>query len=370
MAIDITNHKCPACTGPLHFVGESGMLECDYCLNKYTVEEIEKLYAEKEEKAAEGFAVNEAKREKEQAELSAMGIEWSEEETKGMKSYSCPSCGAELICDATTAATSCPYCGNPTVIPGQFTGGLKPDLVIPFKLSKEQAKAALNEYYKGKVFLPNAFKEQNHIEEIKGVYVPFWLCDCQMQGSAAYQGANVKKWRDGDYDVTETTYFNVLREGSLDFERIPVDASTKMPDTHMDAVEPFDYSELKPFSTAYLPGFLADKYDVSQQDSMKRIQERAQNSIQAEMRDTVVGYHMVSTQAEEFNFENKSVKYALLPVWMLSTKWKGQSFLFAMNGQTGKLIGDLPVDKGKFWRLFAAIAAPLAAVLSAIWVLM
>ena len=192
-------------------------------------------------------------------------------------------------------------------------------------------------------------------------------------GAAAYINSKIPfgyNYVDGDYDVTETTYFNVLREGSLDFERIPVDASTKMPDTHMDAVEPFDYSELKPFSTAYLPGFLADKYDVSQQDSMKRIQERAQNSIQAEMRDTVVGYHMVSTQAEEFNFENKGVKYALLPVWMLSTKWKGQSFLFAMNGQTGKLIGDLPVDKGKFWRLFAAIAAPLAAVLSAIWVLM
>lgn len=370
MATEITNHKCPACTGPLHFVGASGMLECDYCGSKFTVEEIEKLYAEEEAKAAENHEINEEKKEKEKAEFAAMGMEWSEEETKGMKAYSCPSCGAELICDATTAATSCPYCGNPTVLPGQFTGGLKPDLVIPFKLNRDQAVAALEKYYKGKIFLPKSFKDHNHIEEIKGVYVPFWLCDCKMEGKAMYTGENVRSWRDGDYDVTETTYFNVLREGNLDFEMIPVDASSKMPDEHMDAVEPFDYSELKPFSTAYLPGFLADKYDVSQNDSMARISERAENSIKAEMKDTVRGYSMVVTDNENFSFENKGIKYALLPVWMLSTRWKDKNFLFAMNGQTGKLIGDLPVDKGKFWGLFGAIAAPLSILLSVIWILL
>ncbi|MBR3953105.1 MAG: hypothetical protein IKJ82_05795, partial [Oscillospiraceae bacterium] len=204
----------------------------------------------------------------------------------------------------------------------------------------------------------------------KGVYVPFWLCDCEMGGSAMYKGANVRSWREGDYDVTETTYFNVMREGNLEFEMIPVDASTKMPDAHMDAVEPFDYRELKPFSTAYLPGFLADKYDVSQEASMERIEGRARNSIRSEMRNTVRGYSMVTTEMENFGFENKGVKYALMPVWMLSTKWKGQNFLFAMNGQTGKLIGDLPVDKGKFWGLFAAIAAPLAIISSVIWILL
>ena len=370
MASEITNHKCPACTGPLHFVGASGMLECDYCGSKFSIDEIEKIYAEEEAKAAENGIKNDEKKEKEKSESEAMGTEWSEDEAKGMKTYSCPSCGAELICDATTAATSCPYCGNPTVIPGQFTGGLKPDFVIPFKLSKEQAVAALENYYKGKVFLPKAFKDHNHIEEIKGVYVPFWLCDCEMEGTSRYIGSNVRCWRQGDYDITETTYFKVMREGNLGFEMIPVDASTKMPDAHMDAIEPFDYRELKKFSTAYLPGFLADKYDVSQKDSLARISERARNSIKTEMRNTVRGYSMVMTENENFKFENKGIKYALLPVWMLSTKYKGENFLFAMNGQTGKLIGDLPVDKGKFWGLFAAIAAPLAIISSVIWILL
>lgn len=364
MPNEVTNYKCPACTGPLHFVGESGMLECDYCDSKFGVEEIEKLYAKKEAEAAENQAKNDEKREK------SSSNEWSDDETAGMKTYSCPSCGAQLICDETTAATSCPYCGNTTVIPGQFKGGLKPDLIIPFKLDKKCAIETLKNYYKGKVFLPKEFKDNNHIEEIKGVYVPFWLCDCEMEGEAMYMGANSRTWREGDYNITETKYFRVYREGNLGFKMIPVDASKKMPDAHMDAIEPFDYKELKPFSTAYLPGFLADKYDVSQEDSMERIRYRAENSIRSELRNTVRGYSMVNIESENYKFENKGVKYALMPVWLLNTKWNGKNFLFAMNGQTGKLIGDLPVDKKKFWGMFAAIAAPLATIISLIWMIL
>ncbi len=372
MATQVTNYKCPACTGPLHFVGASGKLECDYCGSSFDVAEIEAMYAAAEEKAE---AAAEAAQEKEeqaaaQADEWSAGGNWSAEETAGMKVYSCPSCGAEIVCDETTAATACVYCGNPSVVPGQFSGGLKPDYVIPFKLDKNAAIAALKKYYKGKMLLPKAFSANNHIAEIKGVYVPFWLFVGEVQCAANYDADNYHSHREGDYEVTETMHYKVHRAGNFRFERIPADASTKMPDAHMDAVEPFDYSELKPFSTAYLPGFLADKYDVSQEASMARISERAENSIKMGMRNTVRGYSMVTTENENFSFENKEVKYALLPVWMLSTRWNGQNFLFAMNGQTGKLIGDLPVDKGKFWGMFAAIAAPLAIISSLIWILL
>ena len=148
MASQITNYKCPACTGPLHFVGASGMLECDFCGAKYDVAQIEALYAEKEAKSVEATEKANAKAEENRqkiAEMEAQGwdtsglnSDWGAE-ADGMKAYNCPSCGAELICDASTAATSCPYCGNPTVVPGQFSGALKPDFVIPFKLSKEDA---------------------------------------------------------------------------------------------------------------------------------------------------------------------------------------------------------------------------------------
>lgn len=175
MPSQVTNYQCPACTGPLHFVGESGKLECDYCGSAYEVSEIEALYQQKEEQAVKAHedAQDEEAKARDGWDTSGLNGDWGED-AAGMKVYNCPSCGAELICDESTAATSCPYCGNPNIVPGQFGGTLRPDFVLPFRLSKEDAVAALKKHYKGKIFLPGSFTAGNHIQEIKGVYVPFW----------------------------------------------------------------------------------------------------------------------------------------------------------------------------------------------------
>ena len=193
MPIQITNYQCPACTGPLHFEGSSGMLECEYCGSRYPVREIEELYRDKE-KAAEAAGV--------QAQAAAQAAPkdeyaW-EPENEHLRVYTCPSCGAELFCDETTAATSCPYCGNPTVVPGQFHGQMKPDYILPFRLDKNAAVAALKNYYKGKKLLPKAFSEQNHIEEIKGVYVPFWLFDGRVSADISFNATRVRSFTSGD----------------------------------------------------------------------------------------------------------------------------------------------------------------------------
>ena len=287
-----------------------------------------------------------------------------------MKAYSCPSCGAELICDASTAATSCPYCGNPTVVPGQFSGALKPDFVIPFKLSKEDAVAALKNHYKGKPLLPKAFTNGNHIEEIKGVYVPFWMFDGQAEGSVDYEGLIIHVYESGDYEITETEHYDVRRGGSIAFEKVPVDASSKMPDDHMDSIEPYNYKDLRAFSTAYLPGFLADKYDVTVEQSQERADGRCAASLEGALHRTTTQYSSCIPKSRNINLRRGKVHYALLPVWMLHTKWNGKDFLFAMNGQTGKLVGDLPTDMGKFWAIFAAIAAPVTAIAATILMLM
>ena len=263
----------------------------------------------------------------------------------------------------TTAATSCPYCGNPGVVPSQLHGLLKPDYILPFKLSREDALAALKNYYKGKRLLPKAFDNANHIEEIKGVYVPFWLFNGEADVEARFAATIVNSYTTGRERITETDHYEVERAGNVSFSRVPVDASTKMPDAHMDAIEPFDYRELKPFSTAYLPGFLADVYDVEAKDCAARADERAKHTAVELMARTVHGYSTCRPVASQVELHRGKVDYALLPVWMLSTRWKGKSFLFAMNGQTGRLIGDLPVDKGRFWGLFASVAAPIAALI-------
>ena len=142
--------------------------------------------------------------------------------------------------------------------------------MIPFKVSKEEAIKALKEHYKGKFLLPGTFTKENHLQEIRGIYVPFWMFDGEAEGDASYHATRTRTYRSGDYDITETKHYEVYRAGKVAFEKIPVDASSKMPDDHMDSIEPYNYQDLKQFSTAYLPGFLADKFDVSVDDSIKR----------------------------------------------------------------------------------------------------
>ena len=380
MPTQVTNYQCPACTGPLHYSAKSGKLECDYCGSSFDVAEIEALYARKEAEAAAAKQAADAKAEAAQAakaeaaeaaaasggwDTSDLSRDWGAE-ADGLRVYSCPSCGAELICDQSTAATACPYCGNPAIVPGQFSGALRPDYILPFRLSKDDAVQALRAHYKGKPFLPRSFTSANHIEQIQGVYVPFWLFDGGAEGAASYRASNTNVYETGDYEITETRHYHVVRAGSLAFEKIPVDASSKMPDDHMDSIEPFDYAQLRPFSTAYLPGYLADKYDVTIDDSRDRADTRCRERLAQALRDTVTGYGACVTEREDIALRRGKVHYALLPVWMLSTKWREQDFLFAMNGQTGKLVGDLPTDRGRFWGMFAAIAAPLTVALTAI----
>lgn len=380
MPTQVTNYQCPACTGPLHYSAKSGKLACDYCDSSFDVAEIEALYARKEAEAAAAKQAADAKAEAAQAakaeaaeaaaasggwDTSDLSRDWGAE-ADGLRVYSCPSCGAELICDQSTAATACPYCGNPAIVPGQFSGALRPDYILPFRLSKDDAVQALRAHYKGKPFLPRSFTSANHIEQIQGVYVPFWLFDGGAEGAASYRASNTNVYETGDYEITETRHYHVVRAGSLAFEKIPVDASSKMPDDHMDSIEPFDYAQLRPFSTAYLPGYLADKYDVTIDDSRDRADTRCRETLAQALRDTVTGYGACVTEREDIALRRGKVHYALLPVWMLSTKWNGQDFLFAMNGQTGKLVGDLPTDRGRFWGMFAAIAAPLTVALTAI----
>ena len=357
MATLLTNYQCPACTGPLHFSAESGKPECEYCGTVYEIEELESLYEHKEEQAAEAFETEQPPAD--ESEWDTNGETWEED---GMKAYNCPSCGAALVCEETTAATSCPYCGNPTVVPGQFAGLRKPDLIIPFAQTKDAAIAALKQHCKGKFLLPKSFRDENHIAEIKGVYVPFWLFDCDADADIAYACTRSYTRRSGDNMITTVKHYDVRRSGSMSFERVPVDASSKMPDGHMAASEPFDYTQFKPFSSAYLPGFLADIYDVEAADCAPRAEARCADAIAASLRDTVIGYTSCTERHRNVRLQRGKAHYALLPVWMLFTKWRDKDYLFAMNGQTGRMVGDLPVSWGKFWGLFAALSAVLSLI--------
>lgn len=382
MSTGVVNYQCPSCTAPLRFDAESGQLECDFCGSSFSVAEVEDVYAAKSEEAkrageaieasaassegadapdsategAGGVSVGTAEEvvsSSAAADVSAgAGVAQVRQQTAvapapSMVIYNCPSCGAELICDETTVATSCPYCDNHAVIPTRYSGEFKPDFVLPFAKTKEEAIAALKSHYKGRPFLPDTFTDGNHVKEVKGVYVPFWLFDGSASGSASFEATRSRTYLSGNYRVTETDHFDVYRSGSISFLGIPVDASTKMPDDYMDSIEPFDYRALVPFSPAYLPGYLADKPDVDVEACGERADARAEVTVLDNLRDTVVGYEMVLERGSSTGVVRERSHYAMLPVWMLSTRWEDAPYLFAMNAQTGKMVGDLPVDKRK-----------------------
>ena len=348
-----TNYQCPNCMGPLHFSSETGKLECEYCGSNFTPDELEAINQE-------AIASEAHPEEVLQEEISGS---WGEAEDK-MRAYSCPSCGAQLICDETTAATSCPYCNNPTIIPGQFHGTLCPEYIIPFKLNQKDAEAALRQHYRKKLLLPRVFAAENHIREVKGVYVPFWMFDETIDANITYNAVKVRTRREGDYRVTNTSHYTVRRTGQMTFQKVPVDASQKMADDLMDSLEPYNYQDLTAFTTAYLPGYLANKYDVSSQDAAARANNRCRLTTETKFRNSVSGYDAVSIREKELNPASVSSHYAMLPVWILNTQWKGKNYVFAMNGQTGKIVGDLPIDTTRKRLLFLGTFLGLTAILS------
>lgn len=346
----ILEYKCPACGGSLSFDSASQNMKCPYCDTELDVEALKQL---EQENAAPG--------EDSMQWEETPGNSWQEGEEENISSYVCESCGGQILTDATTAATSCPYCGNPVVMPQQVSGVLKPDLVIPFQLDKEAAEAALSKHLLKKPLLPKAFKTENHIREVKGVYVPFWLYDSHAHGDARYHATRTRMWSSGRYMYTETSHYSVLRAGELDFEAVPVDGSEKMDNDMMESLEPYDLSQAVPFQTAYLSGFYADKYDVSAQDCNERANDRIRTSTQDTLRGTVMGYNTVVQENCTVRLSGNKARYALFPVWLLTTRYRNETYHFAMNGQTGKLVGNLPIDWGAFFKWWGIIAAGVSA---------
>lgn len=342
----LQEYKCPCCNGAIEFDSSIQKMKCPYCDTEFEMETL--------------AAYDEALRSDTDDDL-----QWQSgpEEilSDGIRAYVCNSCGGEVIGDDQTAATTCPYCGNPVVMMEQFAGSLKPDLVIPFRLDKKAAIAALKKHYEGKRLLPKIFKDENRLQEIQGVYVPVWLFDAGAQADVRYKATRVRSWSDSRYNYTQTSHYALSRSGSLEFARIPVDGSSKMDDTMMESLEPFDPKDAVDFQTAYLAGYLADKYDVESKNCIPRANERVKHSVEEAFAATTHGYLSVVPEHSSIRLSHGQTRYALYPVWLMTTKWNGQTYTFAMNGQTGKFAGDLPMDKSLYTKWLLGIAGAVSA---------
>ena len=343
---NVIEYKCPCCDGALIFGTENQNMVCPFCDNSFDIDTVK--------------AYNEQKNKKNESSVS-----WQEQSTDSLSgdeenqlhSFLCPTCAGELLTDLQTVATFCPYCGNPTVLPGRASGVLRPDGVIPFRTTKEDAKAAFLKLCGGKPLLPKFFKERQQLEKITGIYVPFWLYDCVGDLDGNYKATRVHTWSDRNYIYTKTDHFMLTREAGASFTGIPMDGSSKMDDTFMESIEPFDYSQIQPFNTAFLSGFLADKYDVQAAAGEQRIRQRVDSSMDELLQPSFLGYHSVVPTSRQLRVTQGKARYILLPVWILNTRYRDKVYTFAMNGQTGKMTGSFPVCPKRTAAWFAAITA-------------
>ena len=338
---DLFSCTCPCCGGSLKFEASLQKVKCEYCDTEYEVSDLKELNAS-----------SNTIEENTEWETAATD-EFSESDSLNV--YLCETCGGEVMCDENTTSTTCPYCGNPVLLKGRLTGGLKPNYIIPFKLEKDAAKDNLGKYFKGKILLPNDFKKLNEVKEVTSLYVPYWIFDASVNGMAHFGATKRRTWTDSNYRYTETRYYKVIRGGNIAFEHLPVDASKKMDDKMMDSIEPFNFSEAKDYNNAYIVGYAADKYDVSKEETFERANVRIKEGTVDAFRSTIHGYSTVTFENANINYESNSAAYAMYPVWTLNSEYKEKKFQFAMNGQTGKIVGNLPISglKSFLWFFFS-----------------
>ena len=330
---DLFSCTCPCCGGSLKFEASLQKVKCEYCDTEFEVNDLKEL--------------------NDSANTIEENTNWDTSsndefnEDDALNVYLCQTCGGEVMCDENTTSTLCPYCGNPVILKGRLTGGLKPNYIIPFKLEKDAAKVNLMSYLKGKVLLPNDFKKLNEVKEVTSLYVPYWLFDASVNGIAKFRTTKVRTWSDSNYRYKETKHYSVIRGGEISFEKLPVDASRKMDDKMMESIEPFNFKEAKDYDNAYIVGYAADKYDVSQEETFNRANTRIKEGTVDALRSTIHGYDTVDLTDATINYDSNSAYYAYYPVWTLNSEYKEKKYQFAMNGQTGKLTGNLPISRIK-----------------------
>ena len=345
----VMEQKCGSCGAPLRFDPEQGMLVCDSCGNR--------------EKIPDELQIGEV--DLEGIDFGSLTDSVTDEKAEALPIYNCVSCGAEVIVPESQITTTCPYCGNNIVLTDKVSGKLRPHGVIPFRIDKKQLPDAVNSFYKGKALLPKDFFSEHTLGKVTGVYVPFWLFRGRVSGRLRFRGETMEMHREGDYEVTNTHHYQLVQDADVSFRDVPVDASGRISDELMDSLEPFDMRDEKPFDTRYLAGFTADRFDRAGDSVADRAKRRMIASTEDAVRSTLSRYYNLREAGGQLRAQ-LSARYVLLPVYLFSIQYGGRDYEFAMNGQTGEVVGELPVGKAVsrmyFLKRFGGVAAAVLAV--------
>lgn len=267
----------------------------------------------------------------------------------------CPDCSGPLEYGEHTSAMRCPYCENSIILNERVEGDYLPKKLIPFKYSKDMVKKLLKDNFKKCIFAPTDFLSEAKLNSMSGEYIPFWMYDYNAHCIYRGEGVKVRTWRTGNIEHTETSYYDVVRDMNIAYQDIPVDASVSMPDEIMDLLEPYQYNEMVEFKPEYMSGFDGEKYNMTSDLVESRANVKMRSSATAIVKNSVSGYVRVSQHQLDVNPANTDTSYCLLPVWKYIYKYNDELYPFYVNGQTGKIVGKVPVSKKKVWAYGATL---------------
>lgn len=359
--MEVVTHKCPNCDGPLSFDPSDQKFHCPYCMSIFSEEEVTSFEAKQKEARLQEDNTPSVETEKKE---EAVAIDTSDSSEETMDLFLCPSCGAEIVTDSTTAATYCYFCHNPVVLSGRLSGKFLPDKVLPFAIEKEKATEAFLQWAQKKWFVPREFFNQSQVEKLTGVYFPYWAVDAEAEGELSGTGTSIRVWRVGDIEYTETKQFDVLRQGKLHFSELIKNALSKNTQQKMvEAVQPFPLEKAVAFKNQYLAGFQAEKRDIEYQTIQQNVQNELAQYGENLLSNSVGGYTSFNRQHRDFQLTEENNRYVLLPVWLVTYRGNDatkKDYYYAMNGQTGKVSGVLPISYKRLgltsFGIFAALA--------------
>ncbi|QQO07825.1 hypothetical protein [Breznakiella homolactica] len=332
------NYKCPNCAAALAFEISTQKWDCHFCNSSFNKDELSRISSQKGE-----------------SRIEEAGWQAEAFDKNNMIAFTCPSCGGRVIAEKNTAATFCVYCHNPTVLAAQLQGEYRPARIIPFKKTKTEAVAALQNHCKGP-FMPKVFKEYARRGEMTGLYVPYWLFSAVARAGLTGRGEKVSSWSDSDYRYTKTDSYRIERQVSVPFNLVPADASERLDDKLMEDMEPFAYSQLTDFSMEYLSGHFAESYDVDAAKSSRRFEQRIDKTVTEILKGSVHGFTSYNYSLTNRDLARRTTLYVMLPVWIIMVKYNGIIHTFAMNGQSGKISGRLPFSWKRVFAWFGTLA--------------
>lgn len=319
-----STYKCPSCGGYLSFDPDTQNWKCPFCDSVFDESVIaEKEAAPKRTRTAQSHQVT----------------------------YRCQNCGSEIMTDETTVATHCYYCHSPVVLEGKLTSDMRPDCVLPFKVDKEKAAEQFMKWVKSKRFVPKSFFKQAQIESMTGVYYPHFISDCVVEARSEGECRNIHRSEGATHITIKTDHYHVRREADLSFHSILRPALSKANRKLSEGVHPYPLEDMKPFSDAYLSGFVAERRDIEAESIRPDLERETSDYVSELMNDTAYQYSSASL-SHTSRLKSVKTQYALLPMWLLTypnKQKKEEPYYYAMNGSTGEVCGKLPIDRKKLY---------------------